>query len=437
MSKSIPGLLFAALLWCCCPFLAHADPVGAYGSRTPTVAFDPVADRGLVVYEHSGRIYGKFIDASGRSVVGSEFLVFPLVASSTLKYRDPAIVFKRPDNRFYIAARQSYPSRYNFPDGPVVFDTADGIAVTALDAAGTRLATRTLYTPGFLRNPLTVDAEARPALAVDDYVDTTCCVAVAWEDPRVPDRILLMRLAPDLGLYDLEAQRIATPAGLVGGISVVHGRARDRFVFAYDGCASPGRACNGYVTSIASLGAPSPLHVMLPKPPNATQAATGPAIAYLPGPARYVLSWQWSTIATPTMPARNGMAFMVATTSTSGALSPGAPNFELGATIVPCAPCLLAAPRARAVIVPVGTTSRAMIVAPSSFAGRSEQFLAGYTVDSATRTVSAGRRFSTDAAYIGRGGAAYSPSGRIVATWQQDVLSGGVDAGVWAAAVLP
>lgn len=436
MFKTIPGLLFAALLWCCASH-AHADPVGVYGSRTPTVAFDPAVDRGLVVYEQGGRIYGKFIDADGRSVVGSEFLVFPLVVTSTLKYRDPAIVFKRPENRFYIAARQSYPSRYNFPDGPVVFDTADGIAVTALSAAGARLATRTLYTPGFARNPFTVEAEARPALAVDDYVDTTCCVAVAWEDPRVPDRILLMRLAPDLGSYDLEAQRIATPAGLVGGISVVHARARDRFAFAYDGCASPGRACNGYVTSIAALGPPAPLHAMLPKPANATQAATGPAIAYLPGPARYVLSWQWSTIATPTVPARNGMAFMVATTATSGAWSLGTPNFDLGATIVPCAPCLYATPKARAVIVPVGTTSRAMIVAPSGFAGRSEQFLAGYTVDSATRTISAGRRFSTDAAYIGRGGAAYSPSGRIVATWQQDVLSGGVDAGVWAAATFP
>lgn len=436
MFKTIPGLLLAALLWCCASH-AHADPVGVYGSRTPTVAFDPAADRGLVVYEQGGRIYGKFIDADGRSVVGSEFLVFPLVVSSTLKYRDPAIVFKRPENRFYIAARQSYPSRYNFPDGPVVFDTADGIAVTALDAAGARLATRTLYTPGFTRNPFIVDAEARPALAVDDHVDTTCCVAVAWEDPRVPDRIVLMRLAPSLGPFDPEPQRIATPAGLVGGISATYERARDRFAFAYDGCASAGRACNGYVTGIGALAPPSPVHLMLPKPPNATQDPTGPVIAFLPGPARYVLAWQWRTFATATVPARSGTAFAVATPATGGALSPGAPNFDLGATIVPCAPCLYATPKARAVVVPIGTSSRAMIVAPSSFAGRTDQFLAGYTVDSATRAVLAGRRFSTDAAYIGRGGAAYSPSGRIVATWQQDVLSGGMDAGVWAAATFP
>lgn len=436
MSKVIHGLL-AAVLLCCGVFEAHADPVAIYGSRTPTVAFDPVADRGLVVYEHGGRIYGKFIDSSGRSVVGSEFLVFPLIVSSAQKYRDPAIVFKQPQNRFYIAARQSYPSRYNLPEGPVVFDTADGIAVTALDAAGARLATRTLYTPGFLRNPFIEDAEARPSLAVDDYDDTTCCVAVAWEDPRVPDRILLTRMAPDLGLYDLEAQRVATPAGLVNGISVAYGRIRDRFAFAYDGCASPGRACNGFVTSIAALGASSPLHLTLPKPANPTQDAVGPSIAYLPGPARYVVSWQWRTLATAGSPARSGTAFAVATTASSGALSLGSPNFDLGATITPCSTCLFATPKTRAAIVPIGTTSRAMIVAPSAFAGRSDQFLAGYTVDSATRAVTAGRRISGDAGYIGRGGAAYSPSGRVVATWQQDVLAGGVDAGVWAAAASP
>lgn len=54
---------------------AQADTIAGYGARTPAIAIDPTLDRGLVVYEHSGRIYGTFVDNAGRRVAGSEFLV--------------------------------------------------------------------------------------------------------------------------------------------------------------------------------------------------------------------------------------------------------------------------------------------------------------------------------------------------------------------------
>lgn len=428
----IHALFRAALGAVLCGFAlgAQADPVGAYGAHTPAVAFDPVADRGLVVYESGGRIYGKFVDNLGHSAVGGEFLVFPQLPSSPSKYRDPAIVFKTPQNRFYVVARQSYPSRFNLPSGPVTFDTADGIAVTAFDAAGTRLASRTLYTPGFLRSALVTDAEARPAVAADDYSDTHCCVAVAWEDPRVPDRILLSRLSPDLGLYDGTPQQVASAAERVDTLSAIYERDHDRFAFAYDGCTLSGRNCNGFVTGIAAMGAPSPLHTMLPKPAGAMPDAVGPAIANVPGAHRYVLAWQWRTSSA------SGTAVANATIGPSGIVMIGTPNFDLATTIPPC-PCFTVRPKACVAIVAIGSTPRVMIVAPSGTGIGTAQFLAGYTFDTVTRTVTAGRRFSSDAAYIGRGGAAHSPSGRVVATWQQDVLSGGVDAGVWAAGVTP
>lgn len=427
---------FAAVL-CCLASVAMADPVGRYGARTPTVAFDPIADRGLVVYEDGGRIYGKFVDSAGRSAAGGEFQIFPRSLSGVSRYRDPAIVFKSPQNRFYIAARQSYPSRFNLPDGPVVFDTADGIAVTAFDAAGARLFDRTLYTPGFLRSPFTVDAEARPALAADDFADANCCVAVAWEDPRVPDRIVLSRLSPNLDLHDATPQLVPTPTGAVSGLVAVYERPRDRFVFAYDGCTASGRACNGFVTGIAALGAPAPLHLLLPKPANPTPNPVAPAIAYVPQSRRYVLTWRWSTYATASAPARNGTAFAAATSGADGTLTLGTPNFDLGAIVGSCAVCSTTSPADRATIVPIAASTRAMVIAPSATAGRTDRLLAGYLVDSATMAVVGGYRYSTNASYIGRGGAAFSPSGGAIATWQQDVLAGGVDAGVWAGPTMP
>ncbi len=55
---------------------AHADPIGAYESHAPAIAFDTANDRGLVVFESGGRIYGRFVNNSG-GVAGSEFPILP------------------------------------------------------------------------------------------------------------------------------------------------------------------------------------------------------------------------------------------------------------------------------------------------------------------------------------------------------------------------
>lgn len=408
---------------------AHADPVALHGSRTPAIAIDPVRDRGLVVYEYSGKIYGKFVDNAGRSVAGSEFLVFPINPASSSKYKDPAIVFKTPQNRFYIAARQSYPSTYNFPGGPVVFDTSDGIAVTAYDAVGTRLATRTLYTPGLLRNPLTVDAEARPVIVADNYNDPMCCVGVAWEDPRVPDRIHLIRLGMDLSLFDTMPRGITTPVAHVSGLSATYNSARDRFAFAYDGCNMAGRGCDAWVTALPAILNSGEQHQVLPAPTGSARVLALPAIAYVPGADRYAVAWYWNRPASTTMPALNGLATATVTTDFFGRLSTSTVRFPVqgGLICVFCNP----APSGQTQIVPLGGTSRVMIVAPSTRSGT--QLFAGYVLDTALYGSIAARAFSSDAPFIGSGRAAYSPSGRVVGVWQQDTSA----ASVWAFGVAP
>jgi hypothetical protein len=411
---------------------ASAYPIAALGARTPAIAIDPALDRGMVVYENGGRIYGKFVDNTGRSATGSDFLVFPVNPASDLKYKDPAVVFKTPQNRFYIAARQSFSSRFNLPSGPIVFDTADGIAVTAFDAAGTRLATRTLYTPGFLRNPLIENAEARPAIAVDTFTDANCCVAVAWEDARAPTQLQLMRLSPDLVPFDAAPRAIATPAGSVTSLSATYNRMRDRFAFAYDGCSSPGRGCNAYITALPALLDGAAAHLMLPERVSSRRNQGYPSIAYVPGADRYLVSWSWSTYASGSVPAESEMAVAGITTASSGAMTAGAPLWRLGGSTRYCAFCSVT-PKQKSQVVAVGATARAMVVAPSRNAAGSEQPL-GYAIDLATMSVTSRIEFNlVFSAYIPTASAAYSPSGRVVGTWQDDTL----EAGVWSASVAP
>jgi hypothetical protein len=410
---------------------AHADPIAALGARTPAIAIDPVQDRGMIVYEDGGRIYGKFVDNAGRSAAGSDFLVLPVNPASDLKYKDPAIVFKTPQNRFYIAARQSFSSQYNLPSGPIVFDTADGIAVTAYDAAGTRLATRTLFTPGLLRNPLTENAEARPAIAVDTIADASCCVAVAWEDPRAPTQLHLMRLSPDLALFDAAPRAIATPAGNVTSLSATYNRMRDRFAFAYDGCSLPGRGCNAYVTTLPALLDGAERHRMLPERASSTRNYGYPSIACVPGSDRLLVSSGFATSATTAVPASRGVAAFSVVTAGDGTLTvermlSSATGFDT------CLLCLVH-PRDRSQVVALGTQPRAMIVAPSVASDGRDQFI-GYTVDIATMRVGRSPLFSSAAAYIPTGGGAYSPTtGRVIATWRQDTR----EASIWAFSATP
>lgn len=423
MQKFLWKPLIAFVLSASVVFQAHADPVGLYGSRTPAIAIDPVRDRGMVVYEYGEKIYGKFVDSSGHGAEGSDFLIFPRDPQSTKKYRDPAIVFKTPQNRFYIVARQSYITHVG---GVGDVDSHDGIVVSAYAAGGGHLASTTLYTPGVLRDPFS-DGEAHPAIAVDTYDDATCCVNIAWEDVRMPDRILLMRLNPDLGLFDASPRAIVTPAERVNGLSATYNSRRDMFAFAYDGCTASGRACDARMTVLPSIASGGERHLLLPRQLGNLRTPALPSITYVPGTDRYVAAWYWSTSAS------HGLAATTVSTDASGGLAAATPLFWVQG-LLECTPMPVlcgTAPTGAARVVAVGATSRAMIVAPS--ARNFSQLFAGYVFDTATRSITGTRRFSSSSDYIGSGGVAYSPSGRVVGTWRQDTLAGSV----WALGVTP
>lgn len=409
---------------------AQADTIAGYGARTPAIAIDPTLDRGLAVYEHGGRIYGTFVDNAGRSVAGSEFLVFPLSPASSSRYKDPVIVFKSAQRRFYIAARQSYPSRFNLPSGPLVIDTADGIAVTAYDAVGTRVATRTLYTPGLARNAFTADAEARPAIVADWFAYNGCCVVVAWEDVRSPGRLHLARHSTDLGLLSGDPRSLATPAARVSNLSGTYDTARNRFLFAYDACTTAGYSCTPRILSFAqnSAGISAITHRSLPTRPGLAGDPSYPSIAWVPVGNQHVVAWNWRTNPLPGVPAARGTAVtnVTFTIGTPGDMTARSPLWD-------ARPGTAASLRGPAHVVALGSTPRAMIVAPT-MPGAAGQHLAGYVFDASGFRMLAARRFSMDADYIPSGRGAYLPAsgGRVMAVWQHDILVSPYDAGVWA-----
>lgn len=408
---------------------AQADTIAGYGARTPAIAIDPTLDRGLAVYEHGGRIYGTFVDNAGHSVAGSEFLVFPLSPTSSSKYKDPVIVFKSQQRRFYIAARQSYPSRFNLPDGPLVIDTADGIAVTAYDALGARVSTRTLYTPGLPRNPFTTDAEARPTIVADWFAYNGCCVVVAWEDARAPGGLHMARHNADLGLLSGDPRSLATPAARVSNLSATYDTNRARFLFAYDACTTAGRNCAPHVLSARITGTIGDItHLALPAKPGLAGDPSFPSIAWVPLANQQVVAWNWRTNALPGVPAGRGTAvsmvsFVFGTPGDMTAMSPLWNAQPKGAVAL----------QGPVHVVALGSTPRAMIVGPT-VPGAAGQHLAGYVFDAPGFRMIAARRFSMDASYIpfGRGGYLQAGGGRVLATWQHDILVPPYDAGVWA-----
>lgn len=415
---------------------AYADPIAALGARTPAIAIDPVLDRGMIVYEVGGRIYGRFVDNAGRGIAGN-FLVFPVDAAiSTWTYKDPTIVFKMPQNRFYIAARRGYPSSIEDREGTItVFDNSDGIAVTTYDAAGTRLATRVLHTPGPL--PSRENEEARPAIAVDTTANASCCVAVAWEDPRAPTKLYLMRLSPDLALFDAAPRAIATPAGNISNLSATYNGMRDRFAFAYDACSSPGRGCSTFITALPALLDGAERSLPLPERSSSTRNYGYPSIAYVPGSDSFLVSFGFATKATPTAPASRGVRAFKVVTVGDGTMMQGPELMSVTGSLVldPFCPfCVVPVlARDRSQVIALGTQPRAMIVAPSVTSDGRERFV-GYTIGIATMRMDGSQHFSSAAAYIPTGGGAYSPrTGRVIGTWRQDTR----EASIWAFPVIP
>ncbi len=430
--------IFATIaLWLVAIASAHADGIGAYPARTPTIAFDPDTHTGLVVYEDGGRIYAKRVDDTGAAIAGSEITVFPRVLSSSRKYKDPTIVFKTPQNRYYIAARQSYPTTRNFPEGPVTFDTAEGIEVTAFDRQMARLADRTLYSPGFLRNFLVTNAEAKPAIVVDNLADVTCCVAVLWQDARQSFGFFMTRMNPDLGLYDTTPRLLSTSRSHIANLSATYDAVRDRFFFAYDACNADVRFCVPHAAYLPAYIAADDIAISFREGPLDERAGsigsyTYPDVAYISGGDATLAAWGWTTAA------GNGVSMARVGIDMVGSPMAG-PRHEIVHTSSGCPlVCITRWASSRPDIVAIGTGSRAMIVAPSrvrtTFGGTTSEFT-GFNIHigSSTLSVSNPRTFSASGAYFAGGRGAYSPSGRVVAAWDQ----GTIPHSVWAGTVTP
>lgn len=432
MRKSIHSTFAAAVLWLCAAAYAHADGIGSYPSSSPAIAFDPGTDTGLVVYESGGRIYAKRVDNNGAAIPGSDISVFPRILSSSLKYKDPTIVFKTPQNRYYIAARQSYPTVRNFPDGPVTFDTAEGIEVTGFDRQMVRLSDRTLYSPGFLRNPFVTNAEAKPAIVADNVSDATCCIAVIWQDARQSYGFFMSRMNPDLGLFDPTPRLLATAKSHVANLSATYDAVRDRFVFAYDACNADVRYCVPFVANVPAYASAAIIERGLPRGSDTTGGYAYPDVAYIPSATATLAAWGWSATGSGGVyAARVGI-------DDTGAIAPIASRRDIGYTPSGCFLCIGRWANTRPDIVPIDGGARAMILAPSRTVsivyGSSNEFT-GYSVNAGALDlpVTAARTFSASGAYFAGGRGAYSISGRVIAAWDQ----GTIPHSIWAGATTP
>lgn len=434
MRKSIHSTFAAAVLWLCAVAYAHADGIGSYPSSSPAIAFDPGTDTGLVVYESGGRIYAKRVDNNGVAVPGSDIAVFPRISSSSLKYKDPAIVFKTPQNRYYIAARQSYPTVRNFPDGPVTFDTAEGIEIVAFDRQLARLADRTLYSPGFLRNPFVTNAEAKPAIVADNVSDATCCIAVVWQDARQRYGFFMSRMNPDLGLFDPTPRLLATTRSHVANLSATYDASgRDRFVFAYDACNADARYCVPFVGNVPAYASAALSVRELPRGSDTAGGYAYPDVAYVPGASTTVAAWGWSAAG------GGGVYAALIGIDSTGAIGTIATRRDIAYTPPGCYPvCVGRRPNQRPDIIPIGSGARVMIVAPSratSTTSATSYEFTGFNlnVGALDLPVTGTRTFSASGAYFAGGRGAYSISGRVIAAWDQ----GTIPHSIWAGAATP
>ncbi len=431
MRKPFHSIFAVIALWLCAIAPASADGIGSYPSLSPAIAFDPGTDTGLVVYESGGRVYAKRIDNNGAPLPGSDIVVFPRVPSSRLKYKDPTVVFKTPQNRYYIAARQSSPTTRNFPEGPVTFDSADGIAVAVFDRQMVWIADRTLYSPGYLRNILITNAEAKPAIVVDNINDASCCVAVVWQDARQPFGFFMSRMNPGLDLYDPIPRLLGTSRSHIANLSATYDAARDRFVFAYDGCTSDVRYCVPFVANVPAYVAGAPIERELPGRSGSSGGYAYPDVGYIAVAGATLASWSWSASGS------NGVSAMRVEVDDGGTIRFAPSSTEVGLSTPGCFFCTSVWARTRPDVVAIGGT-RAMIVAPSQtvslFTPAVNDFT-GFVVDVAATpiAVSAAHYFSDDVSYIPSGRGAYSTSGRVVAAWDQ----GTIPYSVWAGAVTP
>lgn len=419
-----------ALVFAFCSATAQAaEPLGLYGSRTPAIAFDPTNNRGLAIYEYGGRIYGYTVDAEGRPVPGSQRTIFPEVLSSSYRYRDPSIVFKAPQNRYYIAASRSFRSTVNFPDGAQTYQTADGIELAAFDAGFARVASRHVGTPGQRPIAFVTEGERRPSLAADTFGDASCCIALAWTDARATDQVYVAQFSPSLGDGFRPIQSFPAGATYATDASLTYDRQRDRFAVAYNACNREGIYCAVRMLSVGAVGLDGRRDVALARLANG--APTRPSLVFVPGAGtaagRYVLAWNWVDGAS------TGVGVNLVQDSGSALTqAPLLPNVGFVSGGVG-APWFGVFARANPRLVGLGDGRRVALVAIGNtlFSGSNQVFTA-FTIDLGTARTTSGQSLSVAAPYIPWGDVAFVPaSGRALAVWEHDTIAAGTWTGVF------
>ena len=277
-----------------CASIAQADRLGDYQSITPAIAFDNAANRGLAVYEHDGRIWGHTVDTEGRVIAGTQVRLFPADGNSTARYHQPAIVFKRPQNRYYIAATRTTRMTLNGSS----YQAADGIEVLALDRNFARLATQVVGSPGMRPFARIAVGELRPGLAADGLNDADCCVGLTWTDARdsVSNQVYMTNFDPALQTRVTPIVAVAAGANYATDATIAYDETRDRYAIAYNKCNIVGAYCGvGAITMNAwNFGNTRALPLLV----RGTRIPSRPSIAYVrgagsAGDGRYVLAWNW------------------------------------------------------------------------------------------------------------------------------------------------
>jgi hypothetical protein len=275
---------------------AAPSPVTApHGAESaPAVAFDPKRGRGLVVYQRDNRVFGRFVDATGVPTADAEITIFAEVHD----YAGPAIVFKQPQNRFYVAASARDWLSFRDPaTGPTRLPRPQGIAVAAFTDAGGRIGAGSVFlrTPAGVRRPVTGVpdlGEVSPSLAANTAPDDASCVTVAWQDQSAPNYLFYQQLSSDLAPRASAAVLVSSGTTKFENVSATFNAEANRFAFAYDVCT--GRRCQVGVSSFLAGSGSGLVRTTSPLVAPGIVDANGlrmPSIAFAGAAHRYVVSW--------------------------------------------------------------------------------------------------------------------------------------------------
>lgn len=141
----------------------------------PKVAYDTNNDRFLVVWNTSTGVFGRLYTGAGVAV-GASFPIFwqrSLGGGDTLSYDQVSVTFKDSQNRFYVAARETYGDFIN----PFVTIDTYSVAVKVLTATGAELYNRLPYGVSSPSSAI----PANPVIVADTY-GADCCILLAWQD---------------------------------------------------------------------------------------------------------------------------------------------------------------------------------------------------------------------------------------------------------------